>query len=667
MTDSQHWGATPGEWDHFDLVLGLGPDLLPVVSNPGATISPQSKMKALGKTPSVYNRSRNAAGFPEWASHQASAADIERWRAEPDYGICLQTRTVRAIDIDIPDQEQADEILRAVLAFMSGCVRYREGTGKCLLAFRMPGEFSKRSFKTSKGLVEFLANGQQFIAVGTHPDGSRYQWDGEIEFPDVALEQFERAWAGIVEGFATEAPRDEQSSKTKTQALAQAHASDPVVAALVERGLVLSHERDGRLHITCPFEDEHTTDSAESATSYFPAHTGGFARGHFHCLHAHCAERGDLDFLQALHLAPDPRDDFVAVDDIHAAVEVAREATSSKTFEFQTVVQFKDGKPVSWFVKGVLPKAELIVVYGPPGSGKSFWTTDVALAISRGLEEWCGKRVKRARVGYVAAEGAPGFRNRLEAYCAEHQIPLEELPLFVLPAAPNLMQRDDVIALGNAILSVGKLDLLIVDTLARTTTGADENSAKDMGVVIDHCRVLHEVTGATVLLVHHSGKDASKGARGSNAILGAADTEIEISRDGERRMALVSKMKDGEDGAMFGFRLKPVTIGMDEDGDTITSCVVEQTDTPVIVKRERKLGVNEQRVWQALLDLQNLGQTAPGVEVVIAQAAEQMVYDSESGKRDNRRRDAQRALERLRESGKITIERGAVLIPGDAQ
>ena len=101
---SDPFGASPEEWAHFDLVLGLTADLLPVVSNPGAKISPASKMATLGKPPSRYNKAGFAAGVVGWTQHVTTPAMVERWASEPDYGICVQTRTVRAIDCDLTDQ-----------------------------------------------------------------------------------------------------------------------------------------------------------------------------------------------------------------------------------------------------------------------------------------------------------------------------------------------------------------------------------------------------------------------------------------------------------------------------------------------------------------------------------------------------------------------------------
>lgn len=656
------YGATPDDWNHFDIILGVGEDLLPVVSNPHAVISPKSKMAALGKTPSRYNSRREVGGIPEWTEYHATDKDIEKWSRVPDYGICLQTRTVRAIDCDINDAGQAKEIHELLEALLLHALptRRRGGSPKFLCPITLPdGAYTKRTIKTAHGIIEFLADGQQFIAVGTHPSGSRYEWDGGLPnaIPELTATQFELLWQELVNRFAIEAP-SERKTTTKAEALASATSSDPVVARLLDSGAVLSTERDGRLHISCPFEDEHTGGSTESATTYFPAHTGGFETGNFRCLHAHCEHRTRRDFLEALGLVDDPRDDFEA---LVIADDAEGHTTESKVrFSFQPASEFSAGKPISWFVKGILPKAPLGVVFGPPGAGKSFWATDLAAAIARGLEVWCGKRVHKARVGFVAAEGAAGFRNRLQAYASHHEMDLAELPLFVMAAAPNLMQKQDVIDLGNAINRAGGLDLVVYDTLARGTAGADENSAKDMGVAIDNCRILHEVTGATILLVHHSGKDVSKGARGSNALLGAVDVEIEISRLDNNRTATVSKLKDGEDGAQFGFVLKTIAIGMDEDGDVVSSCVVEHGDVVQRKPREKKMGPWEECVWRVTLELQGVD-GPPSVAAVVDAAADTMPFDDKSGKRDNRRYQANRALESLCSKERLSVAGGRVI------
>lgn len=192
-TGQTRWGATAEEWAHFDLVLGLGSDLLPVVSNPSAVVSPGSTLKALGKVPSSYNRAGQVIGFPKWTEHLTMGPELARWPAVADYGICLQTRNIRGLDIDIADEAKAERAARyfeKVLGFAQGALprRVRSNSGKRLLAFECAGPVRKRSFKCDGGLVELLGDGQQMVVAGCHPSGVRYEWLGGLPmaFPAIA-------------------------------------------------------------------------------------------------------------------------------------------------------------------------------------------------------------------------------------------------------------------------------------------------------------------------------------------------------------------------------------------------------------------------------------------------------------------------------------------------
>lgn len=663
---TERYGAAPAEWDHFTEILGLGPDLLPVVSNPSARISPLSKMKALGKTPSRYNAQRLVGGIPDWTSHVTTDAEITRWKAEADYGIALQTRRVRALDCDIDDPKQSGEVFEAVAQTLGWLPCRRRGeSGKFLLAFTMSGEFAKRVIRTSQGIIEFLATGQQFIAVGTHPSGAEYYWGGglPVEIPTLTLEQFEALWSALEAKFAIE-PSTTSKLTSKKQQLEQAAANDPIAVSLHDLGLVRSTERDGRLHITCPFEAEHTSDSADSATTYFPAFTGGFERGHFRCLHAHCEGRPDGAFLTALGLGHDDRDDFeataVVFDEEHPGGSVAK----AVRYAFVPALEYLGGPPPGWHIKHVLPKSELIVVYGESGSGKSFFVFDMVAAIARG-ESWRGHKTKKGRVVYIAAEGASGFRKRISAYCTVNDV--SELDLFILPAAPNFTEGKDVTDLINSIRALGDVAVVVVDTMAQVSAGANENSGEDMGLVISHCSTIHKVTGATVVLIAHSGKDQTKGIRGWSGIKAALDMEMEITRDDENRTARISKMKDGEgEGERFGFTLPVVPIGMDGDGDLISSCVVEHCEAVAPKPKEKRLSRSLERAWQLVLDNQKPDQLG-AIEDEVVDAYLALVPRTDAA-RDLRPRDCRRALDTL--EGMQRIKRVApnrIVIQGGAE
>lgn len=315
---SDRFGANPGDWDHFDLVCELTEDLLPVVSNPHAKKSPTSKIAGPGKTPSRYNGRGEMAGFPEWTQHQATGEDIARWSKIEDYGICIQTRRIRAIDVDVEDADEASAIATAISRHVADLpLRNRADSTKFLLSFELPGDFTKRRFKTKHGVIEFLANGQQFIACGTHPKGARYEWPNGLPaiFPKLTAEHFERIWADLNTQFGIEDSVEVAKGITPATKRLAADTKDPTVSYLVENWTVFGIDRSGRVDIECPFKDEHTSDSGESATSYFPAGVGGFEQGHFKCQHSHCAHRTDGEFSDAIGIGAA---DFDVIPDLPA-------------------------------------------------------------------------------------------------------------------------------------------------------------------------------------------------------------------------------------------------------------------------------------------------------------------------------------------------------------
>jgi hypothetical protein len=239
-------------------------------------------------------------------------------------------------------------------------------------------------------------------------------------------------------------------------------------------------------------------------------------------------------------------------------------------------------------------------VYGAPKSGKTFFVLDLAMAVARGVA-WRGHRVKQGRVVYICAEGSGGFRDRIRAYQSVHGA--EGLDMRVIAGAPSFLSADNIREVVKSVRAAGGAALVVVDTLARVIPGGDENSAEDMGLAIRHCQVIHKHTGALVLLVHHSGKDATKGMRGSSALLGAVDVEIEVAKGRDARAAQITNAKDGTEGEIFGFTLQSVPVGVDEDGDTVTSCTVVQCNTSgSMLRGVQTLGPNEKAVIDVISD-----------------------------------------------------------------
>jgi hypothetical protein len=261
-------------------------------------------------------------------------------------------------------------------------------------------------------------------------------------------------------------------------------------------------------------------------------------------------------------------------------------------FTFASVDDLLRQPPPTWRVVGVLPQRGIGVVWGGPGSGKTFAILDLCFAIARGIP-WQGRRTKRCGVAYVAAEGA--LRNRLAAYLEYHTLTARDVPRFrALESSVNLLDPDagDVAELSSAIGhltgELGSVGVVVIDTLNRAMPGGNENAPEDMGRMVAAAQAIAEDHDCLVLFIHHSGKDETKGSRGHSSLKGAVDLELSVRRDGDVRTLAVEKLRDGIDQAvLLTFRLSPIDLGAVSDHDPdadpaerITSCVVVPCDAP---------------------------------------------------------------------------------------
>lgn len=652
------YGATPQEWDQFSMVLGLDKDLLPCVSNPNAKISPLSDMKKVGKTPSRYNKLGEAVGITKWTEKVSTADEIDRWSTNEDYGICLQTRVTRCFDGDITDVELSKAIKRVVIEELGRLpMRIRANSPKFLAAFTLPGSYSKRVIKTKYGIIEFLATGQQFVAAGMHESGARYEWAGGLPdvIPTVTPEQFEKLWARLVTEFAIEPPTDSRTRKAAGEGDAGKTLTDDVAKYLAEHNLVLELGRDGQVYVDCPWKAEHTVDNGPSQTAYFCAGTRGYEQGHFKCLHAHCAKRSTEEFLQIVGYGVDEYEDVSTSGD---ETKPKEEKKKKDRFPVIRADEFSKRPPPKWLIKGIIPERSAGMTYGGSGDGKTFVVFDQACAVALGVT-WNGCKVKRGHVTYVCAEGAGSFTSRIKAYAIYHDIDLKDLGdyLTIVPAAPNFLEREDVIELAKAIYKQnGGIHtlMIVIDTLAQTSTGADENSAKDMGLMMKNVRYLRDLTGSASHLVHHTGKDEARGARGSTSLKADLDFQAWVSREGNRRLWWNSKMKDAPDNFGWYFNLHPVATGDDEDGEAIISCVAlwEPTRITERSRESKKRGLWEDiflKTWETLG-----GMTMPYMKI-IAEALHTTPVDMDEKGRDRRRERLRRAMDALTASGEIII------------
>jgi hypothetical protein len=261
--------------------------------------------------------------------------------------------------------------------------------------------------------------------------------------------------------------------------------------------------------------------------------------------------------------------------------------------KMKPLIWVSDVEPVlaqAYIVRDLIGTGSAVVIYGDSNSGKTFFTLDLALHIAAG-RPWREHRIQPGLVVYVAAEGGHGICNRLAAY--RQAAPWAKgAPFAVLPQSVDLLNpHEDTGPLIDVIRAAEetagqKVAAVVLDTLARVMAGGNENDSRDMSVFIANVDRIRAETGAAVLIVHHAGKDASKGARGHSSLRAAVDTEILVEGQEGTRTANVCKQRDMSSGQLYAFDLVPVQVGIDsEDGTAVTSCVVAVTDAPAMKKR----------------------------------------------------------------------------------
>ena len=365
-----------------------------------------------------------------------------------------------------------------------------------------------------------------------------------------------------------------------------------------------------------------------------------------------------------------PKDRDEVLDGMVAAIQAPRDNALP-------VIFFEDIQPnldAADFVEGVLIEGSMAVVYGESNCGKTFFMTDLGLHVAMG-KEWRGREVERGGVIYCALEGSHGISNRVAAFRKYHQLEGQRLPFAVVPYSINMLEGD-VDRLIDAIQAAAEpfgcpVKMVVIDTLARAMAGGDENGPSDMGKLVFSTKQVQQETGACVVYVHHSGKDAARGARGHSSLRAATDTEIEVSRENKDApsVALAMKQREMEIEGEFWFRLERVELGTNRRGKSVTSCVVVETEPDKATGHDRtKLPDGAALAMRALIGaLSKAGAKLPPTAdyprdtvAVSAGTWRDEFYQLKSGSQDTKIRAFSRAEDTLLSRNIITQRNGLV-------
>jgi hypothetical protein len=229
-----------------------------------------------------------------------------------------------------------------------------------------------------------------------------------------------------------------------------------------------------------------------------------------------------------------------------------------------------------WQIKGLFEHGNIGQIFGPTGSGKSFVVLDMGYCIAAGLD-YCGKPTKQGNVVYICGEGFGGLTRRLQALQGKYKADIAN-KLFISEQPGAFMSIDVTAAVAEAIATVGGVSLVVIDTYHRNMGGGAENSADDFGTVLRNIDAFLKPLGVTVLLIHHSGHEATDRSRGSSAIRAAMDFEYKTTLTSSTLTLANTKMKDAGTPPPMAFDFVQVELGADHDGEPITSAYLEHKD-----------------------------------------------------------------------------------------
>ena len=279
--------------------------------------------------------------------------------------------------------------------------------------------------------------------------------------------------------------------------------------------------------------------------------------------------------------------------------EDEQEQTEEINLEFVRDDALENMPPREWLIAGLLPKEGVAILFGQPGTYKSFLAIDWALSIGFGYG-WLGKEVKKGGVAYIAGEGKAGLGPRIKAWKA-HNKRQGNSEVYWLGQSVNLSDSESCYALQKALDKVAsetEIKLIIIDTFSRNSGDADENSNKDVKIFMRSLDYLQRKYSCSVLLIHHVGKDPSKGIRGASAFTGDTETTICLEHVMGGIKMTVPKQKDAESPDPIHLVLHPVLYGNNPEDNSI---VLIKSDAPIEEEEENK--VSSKKSVQTMYDV----------------------------------------------------------------
>ena len=253
---------------------------------------------------------------------------------------------------------------------------------------------------------------------------------------------------------------------------------------------------------------------------------------------------------------------------------LSNEIHKIEDFKFYSINELKDLPKINWRIEGLLPSFGIGAIYGASGSTKSFLVLDLALHLAS-KNSWFGYEIKKnIPVYFIALEGEAGIPQRIAAWLKKYEI--DKVENFKLSVYQSFLMNKigDVEKLITTIKKDQKDEcLIVIDTFNQSNIGVDENSSKEISTSLNNLKEIAKETNSLVLFVHHSGKDETKGLRGSSSILAALDISIHVKSNSKETTWEIDKFKDARGNIKHSYQLDEIEL--DYEDEFISSCVIK--------------------------------------------------------------------------------------------